>query len=84
MFKSRLVTIHLSDILFLLAYTFLTGAIFQIFPYDKQLALYLLIPAVISYIAYVWKFWVTSVKKEDEGINSSETNLKGNFKTKLP
>lgn len=56
------------------------SVIAAIYPYDQTLAWYLLLPTIIMSLAYIWKFYVTSVKKEDEGINSSETNLKGNFK----
>ena len=85
MFDTRIVTIHLSDIVFLFASGYLAGFIVKaIYAYDHTLALYLLIPMIIMYLAYIWKFFVTSVKKEDANIDSSEANLKSSFKLKIP
>lgn len=76
MFENRIVTFHLSDIIFLFIDGILVSFIIQIYPYDHSFALYLLIPTIIMSLAYIWKFIVTSVKKEE--------SVKSSLKVKIP
>lgn len=76
MFENRIVTFHLSDFIFLFINGVLVSFIIQIYPYDNSFALYLLFPTIIMSLAYIWKFFVTSVKKEE--------SVKSSLKFKIP
>lgn len=73
MFKDLRVTLYIPDMIFLFVFSMLMGSLVKVFYfYDEYFGLFLIILGVISFLAYIWKFCLTSVKKEDKNLDSQK------------